>query len=122
VCVVEWQIGSSEGGDDILPRTLVGIDEDGSAAIIHGHLIVTTSGSTMNRTVVSLAAATLNSSSNTEVEGTRFSLEPGRCLYYSVFAVGRSHLSTLIPTTPTCIKRMYRKYSIWIALIAGGVL
>lgn len=33
-----------------------------------------------------------------------FFMEPGRCIHHSMYAVGRSHLSSEIPMKPTCIK------------------
>ena len=41
-----------------------------------------------------------------------FRLEPGRCIYQSLYAVSRSHLHSKISSHPLCIKRKNQIYKV----------
>ena len=49
---------------------------------------------------------TINLLNETTVEERMFfSMEPGRCVYHTLKAIGHSHLKSTVPSKPVCVKR-----------------
>ncbi|XP_060074374.1 uncharacterized protein LOC132554093 [Ylistrum balloti] len=96
--IYEWGIGTSANKFDILPMIKVGVSKAGQAEIVQGHVW-------FNRINMNSTVSSFRDQPNDTIEGSLFLLEPGRCLHHSLVAVGRSHLKSSIPISPTCITR-----------------
>ncbi|WAQ98208.1 hypothetical protein MAR_022581 [Mya arenaria] len=106
----EWQIGTKPDGSDLFPSSKVGINSTGSSAIVHGK--VHYNSKYINKTVSEYRNITnmtqeqiQNLTSASEKEKSFFNMEPGRCLYQSLYARGYSHLSSKINESIVCVKR-----------------
>ncbi|WAQ98196.1 hypothetical protein MAR_022569, partial [Mya arenaria] len=106
----EWKIGTKPDGSDLFPSSKVGINSTGSTAIVHGK--VHYNSKYINKTVSEYRNMTnmtqelfQNLTSASEKEKTFFNMEPGRCLYQSLYARGYSHLSSKINESIVCVKR-----------------
>ncbi|XP_062567667.1 uncharacterized protein LOC134229900 [Saccostrea cucullata] len=100
----EWQVGSVPRGDDIFPRVKIGLKNSKKAAIENGELRI--DDKSLNATVGEYAKRNWTEETLKEAKAnTFFNMEPGLCLYITLFAVGRSHLSSSRQIEPFCIKR-----------------
>ncbi|CAG2231211.1 unnamed protein product [Mytilus edulis] len=105
VAFYEWEIGSSPGTDDVFPRIMVGITESKKAFIRDGKLWI--DETPLNASVGEFANTTWNNETMKAAKmNTFFNLEPGKCVYVTLYAVGRSHLSSTVYSNPLCIKRI----------------
>ncbi|XP_052073991.1 uncharacterized protein LOC127711867 [Mytilus californianus] len=104
VAFYEWEIGSEPGTDDVFPRIMVGITESKKAYIRDGKLWI--DETPLNASVGEFANTTWNNETMKAAKmNTFFNLEPGKCVYVTLYAVGRSHLSSTVYSSPLCIKR-----------------
>ncbi|VDI63607.1 Hypothetical predicted protein [Mytilus galloprovincialis] len=104
VAFYEWEIGSSPGTDDVFPRIMFGITESKKAYIRDGKLWI--DETPLNASVGEFANTTWsNETMKAAKMNTFFNLEPGKCVYVTLYAVGRSHLSSTVYSNPLCIKR-----------------
>lgn len=102
-------MGTYKGGADIIPPTTIGLTAEGTAEVIGGELWLNG-----NKTGKSLAALTPNTWKNVTASDTnkaesdfRFLMEPGRCVFLSLIAVGYSGLEANISSQRICFERMY---------------
>ena len=107
---LEWRLGTYPEADDIFPPVKVGTNETGSAAIVHGKL-------QLNENPVNKTVAEFHKQDNqtmAEMESMRlrkerekafFSMEPGRCVFQTLYAIGWSHQKSKMKSKPVCIKR-----------------
>jgi hypothetical protein len=106
VCSVEWEIGSEPKTDDVFPRIKVGITESKRAFIKNGKLWI--DSTPLNTSVGDFANKTWTDEKAPQSKvNTFFHLEPGKCVYVTLYAVGRSHLSSTLQSTPLCVKRKF---------------
>ncbi|XP_063447918.1 uncharacterized protein LOC134727466 [Mytilus trossulus] len=104
VAFYEWEIGSEPGTDDVFPRIMVGITESKKAFIRDGKLWI--DETSLNASVGEFANTTWNNETMKAAKlNTFFNLEPGICVYVTLYAVGRSHLSSTVYSNPLCVKR-----------------
>ena len=102
----EWEIGSEPETDDVFPRIKVGITDSRKAFIKDGKLWI--DETPLNTSVGEFANKSWSNESVHEAQSnTFFVLEPGKCVYVTLYAVGRSHLSSTVQSDPLCIKREY---------------
>ncbi|XP_061197209.1 uncharacterized protein LOC133205414 [Saccostrea echinata] len=100
----EWQVGSTQGGDDVFPRVKIGLRDSTKAAIQNGELRI--DDKSLNASVGEYAKRNWTEETLKEAKANHFfNMEPGLCLYITLFAVGRSHLSSSRQIEPFCIKR-----------------
>ena len=106
----EWQIGTNPGSSDLFPSSKVGINSTGSSAIVHGK--VHYNSKYINRTVAEYRNTTnmtleqiRNITEAEEKEKSFFNMEPGRCVFQSLYAQGYSHLASKINEKVVCVKR-----------------
>lgn len=107
----EWKIGTQEGIGDIFPAVKVGQNTSGSSAIVHGKLEL--NRKSVNKTVsefkdtqnMTMEEIQNQTSSTTDQERAFFYMEPGRCIYQSLYAIGYSHLKSKLRSKTVCIKR-----------------
>ncbi|KAK7460764.1 hypothetical protein BaRGS_00038811, partial [Batillaria attramentaria] len=99
----EWAIGTSEGKDDIFPRTVVGPKGTTKVAIVDGFF----QSDTDNKRISIGDYTKKNFSTDTppDPSANKFLMEPGRCLYQQLFGVNKAHWSTALDVVPLCIKR-----------------
>lgn len=108
ILFLEWQVGSSPNDDDIFPRVKIGLRDSRKAEIESGELLI--DGTSLNASIGEYAQRNWTKADVKEAKAnTLFNMEPGLCLYVTMFAVGRSHLSSAKEISPLCVKRM-RKY------------
>ena len=92
------------GRDDIFPRIKIGYKSSRAVAIIDGKMWLDNKD-----TNTTLAEYILRNWSNESIARARqnsfFQIEPGRCMFVSLFAVSRSHMASTIPVDVQCIKR-----------------
>ena len=85
----------------------MGINETGSAAIVHGELEL--NDEPVNKTIAEFHRQTnvSNMTSNQRYikEKTFFFMEPGRCVHQTMYAIGWSHLKSRLKSKTVCIKR-----------------
>jgi len=110
--ILEWQIGTSPNIGDLFPTSMVGSNSSGSIAILHGK--VHYNNKYINRTVVEYRDKTnmtleqmRNITEAEEKEKSFFNMEPGRCVFQSLYARGYSHLASKINEKVVCVKRTY---------------
>ncbi|XP_048251916.1 uncharacterized protein LOC124135018 [Haliotis rufescens] len=98
----EWTIGTVPATDDVFPIIKVAPPADSKISIEQGHLLI--DGKNTN---ISLSDYNTNDtdSNTSKADGSFLMLEPGRCYYHSLHAVGRSHVAVAVPTLPVCVKR-----------------
>ena len=107
----EWSIGTQPGRDDIFPKSVVANRNVTKVAIISGH--VELEGDSTNITMRDYAASNFQPSNGSDVSGTKFSMEPGRCLRQSVTGVSRSHREAVLSSIqPLCIRRKSLSFKI----------
>jgi len=89
---------------------MVGKDNSGSIAILHGK--VHYNSEYINRTVAEYRDKTnmtleqmRNITEAEEKEKSFFNMEPGRCVFQSLYARGYSHLASKINEKVVCVKR-----------------
>jgi hypothetical protein len=103
-CFLEWQVGSSPHGDDIFPRVKIGLQDSKKATIERGKLHI--DDKSLNTSIGEYAKQNWTAETMKKAKAnTFFNMEPGLCLYITLFAVGRSHLSSSRELEPFCIKR-----------------
>lgn len=101
----EWQMGTYEGSADIIPPTIIGLTRKGMAQVLDGELWLDS-----NNTEESFIAVVPNTWNilPTEMNKThddfRFLMEPGRCVYLSLIAVGYSNLEANVSSRHICFK------------------
>lgn len=104
--ISEWQMGTYKDGTDIIPKTIIGLTKEGSAQVIGGELWL--NGNKTGKSIAALSQNTWRNLTNTEIINTesdfRFFMEPGRCVYLSLIAVGYSNLEAYISTNQLCFK------------------
>ncbi|KAL4222208.1 hypothetical protein ACF0H5_018246 [Mactra antiquata] len=107
----EWKIGTSFDGHDMVPPIIVGKNESGSTAIVHGK--VEFDGKKINKTVAEFKNLTgmdpdkiAELQRATDQEKSFFNMEPGRCVHQSLYGVGYSHLKSKIQGKSVCVKRI----------------
>ena len=87
---------------------LVGVAKAGVAAIVNGVLELEYESASYNKTLMEFRpqdAGTVNLLNKTSLEQqTFFSMEPGRCVYNTMKAIGYSHLKSTIDSKPVCVK------------------
>lgn len=95
---------------DIFPPVRVGNKKVGSSAIVHGK--VEFDKKAVNKSVAEFrnmsnmtSEEILNLTAADENEKSFFYMEPGRCVYQSLYAIGFSHLKSKIQGKTVCIKR-----------------
>ena len=108
--VSEWQVGTNPGSSDLFPPSKVSINSTGSSAIVHGK--VHYNSKYINKTVAEYRNTTnmtleqiQNITEAEEKEKSFFNMEPGRCVYQSLYARGYSHLASKINEKVICVKR-----------------
>lgn len=107
----EWQLGTAIEEEDILSPVKIGITKTGSAAVSHGHLALNEKQT--NVTVSEFRSRNVSDlfiekeEPPTEREKSFFFMEPGRCIFQELYAVGWSHLRSKLQTQVVCIKRKY---------------
>ena len=107
----EWSIGTQPGRDDIFPKSVVANRNVTKVAIISGY--VELEGDSTNITMQDFAASNFQPSNSSDVSGTKFSMEPGRCLRQSVTGVSRSHTEAVLSSIqPLCIRRKSLSFKI----------
>ena len=86
---------------------MVGASQAGSVSIIDGEMWL--NGSNTNRSVSEFTVKNWRNLTQEEIKESvqdfTFMVEPGRCLYPKLYAVGYSHLSSEITTDVVCIAR-----------------
>lgn len=101
---LEWQMGTYKDGADIIPKTIIGLTKEGSAQVIGGELWL--NGNKTGKSIASLSQNIWRNLTNKEIIKTesdfQFFMEPGRCVYLSLIAVGYSHLEANISTNQLC--------------------
>ena len=107
---LEWQLGTSPEAEDVFPPVKVGVNDTGSAAIIHGSL-------QLNEEEVNKTVSEFYNRNNETLEDmvarhdmaykekTFFYMEPGRCVFQTLHAIGWSHLKSKMKSKTVCIKR-----------------
>ena len=99
----EWQIGSSVDRHDVFPLTRIGSNEAKTVGIVSGAMRL--DGMDIHPGLGDFFERTMTNINTTEIlQKDHFELEPGRCVYQSLFAVSRSHLWNKIDLPPLCIK------------------
>ena len=103
----EWKLGSEPDSDDIFPPLIVGVNHTGTAAIDHGKLEINDipTNKTMAEFYKTDNTTVLNFTQKSERENTFFYLEPGRCVYQTLTAIGWSHLKSKMKSKTVCIIR-----------------
>lgn len=99
-------MGTYKGGADVIPQTIIGLTKEGSAQVIGGELWL--NGNKTGKSLAALSPSTWGNFTEQEISNTesdfRFLLEPGRCVYLSLIAVGYSNLEANISTQQLCFK------------------
>lgn len=84
----------------------MGVNSTGTAAIVNGKLELNEQAT--DKSLAEFHAQdvdTINAlEESSETEKTFFSMEPGRCVYHTVSAMGYSHLRSTLKSKPVCIK------------------
>ena len=100
-------MGTWKWGTDIIPASIIGFSQRGKVEVVGGELWLNG-----NKTGKSLAAFSPNTWGNiteadvkTKENDYRFRMEPGRCVYLSLSAVGYSNLDSNISSQHICFKR-----------------
>ena len=108
----EWAIGTADKSQDLFPAIKVGKDTSGSASIVRGKLHFNMKYT--NKTVSEFLDTRNMTSQDTENrtylsdrEKSFFNMEPGRCIYQSLNAIGFSHIKSKIEGKKICVKRKY---------------
>lgn len=105
----EWQVGSVLHGDDIFPRVKIGLEKSKKAVIKKGELLI--DDTSLNASIGEYAQRNWTEEVIQEAKANKlFNMEPGLCLYVTLFAVGRSHLSSSREISPVCVKRKIVKF------------
>lgn len=105
----EWQVGSVLHGDDIFPRVKIGLEKSKKAVIKKGELLI--DDTSLNASIGEYAQRNWTEAVIQEARANKlFNMEPGLCLYVTLFAVGRSHLSSSRAIGPVCVKRKIVKF------------
>ncbi|XP_061168901.1 uncharacterized protein LOC133178169 [Saccostrea echinata] len=103
----KWQMGTYEGGGDIIPPTIIGLTREGTAEVISGELWL--NGNKTGKSLAALDPGTWGNLTESEINKTesdfRFRMEPGRCVFLSLIAVGYSSLEANISSQRMCFKR-----------------
>ncbi|XP_061168902.1 uncharacterized protein LOC133178171 [Saccostrea echinata] len=103
----KWQAGTYEGGGDIIPPTVIGLTKEGSAEVVSGELWL--NGKETGKSIASLNPGTWKNLTKSEIMETEsdflFRMEPGRCIFLSLIAVGYSNLEANISSQRICFKR-----------------
>ncbi|XP_045172526.2 uncharacterized protein LOC123534370 [Mercenaria mercenaria] len=106
----QWQVGSETDEDDIFPLSTVADTPKGSVAIVSGHLKI--GGKDSNFKVADFVKSGNVTYKEMEANGNKsaikkshFMLEPGRCVYQSLYALGWSHLRQKIRSRTICVRR-----------------
>ena len=104
----EWQLGTKPRHIDIFPPVLVGTANAGTVAIDNGMLEIKDGSASQKNTLIEFrpqdgeSVSVLNKTSMEEQ--MFFSMEPGRCVYHTLKAIGHSHLKSAIDSKPVCVK------------------
>ncbi|XP_041347965.1 uncharacterized protein LOC121367704 [Gigantopelta aegis] len=101
----EWKIGSSSERHDIFPLMRIGKKQAKSVGIVAGEMRL--DGIQKNPGLGEFFERNMTNVKNVKQDRKKnqFKLEPGRCIYQSLYAVSRSHLHSKIRSNPLCIKR-----------------
>ena len=112
--IPEWKLGSEPESDDIFPSLKVGTNQTGSAAIVQGKLEL--DKIPINKTVAEFYknenTSVLTNTGKKERENAFFYLEPGRCVYQTLKAIGWSHLKSRIKSKTVCITSKNALFSV----------
>lgn len=102
-------MGTYKGSADVIPPTIIGLTKEGSAQVIGGELWL--NGNKTGKSLAALSPITWRNFTEQEISNTesdfRFLLEPGRCVYISLIAVGYSNLEANISTQQLCFKSKF---------------
>ena len=94
------------GHADIFPRIKIGSKSSRAVAIVDGKMWLDN-----KNTNTTLSEYILRNWSDESIAQARqnsfFEIEPGRCMFVSLFAVSRSHMASKIPVDTQCVKREY---------------
>ncbi|KAK3085116.1 hypothetical protein FSP39_024684 [Pinctada imbricata] len=87
----EWSIGTSDENNEILPKIKVGVSKSGNAAIMKGHLWL--NNTNMKKSVSEFVPRNWTGQNVDGVKGdSTFRMEPGRCMYETIYAEGAHDL------------------------------
>ncbi|XP_062588035.1 uncharacterized protein LOC134249704 [Saccostrea cucullata] len=106
----KWKMGTSKDGTDIIPSSVIGVTNEGTAEIIGGELWL--NGEKTGKSLAAFAPETWGNMTGSEVDNVennfRFQMEPGRCVFLSLVAFGYSNLETTISSQKLCFERKDR--------------
>ena len=98
-------IGTSEGRDDVFPKTIVGQKGAKKIAIVHGY--VHRDKAPEKISVGDYTKKNYSTNDLPDPSANLFKMEPGRCLTQKLYGVSKAHIFTSFDVMPVCIKRTY---------------
>ena len=98
-------IGTTDGREDIFPKTVVGQKWAKKVAITHGY--VHRDEAPVKISVGDYTKKNYSSSDQPDPSANLLTMEPGRCLTQKLYGVSKAHVSTPFNVMPVCIKRAY---------------
>nr|KAG5706426.1 hypothetical protein BaRGS_032819 [Batillaria attramentaria] len=99
----EWGIGTSDGREDVFPKTVIGTKNAKKVVIVNGFIQV--DGFSEDFSVGDYAKQNFTSDTKPDPSANTFEMEPGRCMEQRMYGVSKSHVATAIELPPVCIKR-----------------
>ncbi|KAK7496755.1 hypothetical protein BaRGS_00011964, partial [Batillaria attramentaria] len=100
---IEWGIGTSDGREDVFPKTVIGTKNAKKVVIVNGFIQV--DGFSEDFSVGDYAKQNFTSDTKPDPSANTFEMEPGRCMEQRMYGVSKSHVATAIELPPVCIKR-----------------